>query len=50
MIKATMPQERAAKDKEDVKAVLTFANVNVEAVKQQAKKDGTHEILENLIE
>ena len=50
MIKATLPHERAAKDKEDVKAVLTFANVDVEAVKQQAKKDGTFDILENLIE
>jgi len=50
MIKATLPHERAAKDKEDVKAVLAFANVDVEAVRQQARKDGTLEILENLTE
>ena len=50
MIKATLPHERAAKDKEDVKAVLTFTNVDVEAVKQQAKKDGTLKILEDLTE
>jgi hypothetical protein len=50
MIKATLPPERAVKDKEDVKAVLTFANVDVKAVKQQAKKEGTFDILEGLTE
>jgi len=50
MIKATLPHEHAAKDKKDVKAILTFANVNVEVVKQQARKDCTIEILENIAE
>jgi hypothetical protein len=50
MIKATMPRERAMKDEEDVKAILTFAKVNVEAVKRQARKDNTLAILEGLIE
>ena len=49
MIKATLSHERAVKDKEDVKAVLTFANVDVKAVRQQAIKEGTLEILEDLI-
>jgi hypothetical protein len=48
MIKATVPHERAVKDEEDVKAVLAFANVDVEAVKRQARKDGTLDILEGL--
>jgi hypothetical protein len=50
MIKATVPRERAVKDEEDVKAVLAFAKVDVEAVKRQARKDGTLAILEGLIE
>ena len=48
MIKATLPPERSAKDKEDVKAVLAFTKVNVTAVKKQAQKDNTLEILETL--
>ena len=50
MIKATLPPERSAKDKEDVKAVLAFAKVNVTAVKKQAKRDNTLEIFEALTE
>jgi len=50
MIKATLPPERSSKDKEDVKAVLAFTNVNVTAVKKQAKKDNTLEIFEALTE
>lgn len=50
MIKATVPRERAVKDKEDVRAVLAFSKVDVEAVKRQARKDGTLKILEGLIE
>jgi hypothetical protein len=50
MIKATVPRERAVKDEEDVKAVLAFTTVDVEAVKKQAKKDKTLDILEGLIE
>jgi hypothetical protein len=38
------------KDEEDVKAVLAFTKVDVEAVKKQAKKDKTLAILESLIE
>jgi len=50
MIKATVPRERAVKDEEDVKAVLEFTKVDVEAVKKQAKRDNTLTILESLIE
>jgi hypothetical protein len=50
MIKATLPPERSAKDKEDVKAVLAFTKVNVTAVKRQARKDKTLEVFEDLIE
>jgi len=50
MIRATVPRERAVKDEEDVKAVLAFTKVDLEAVKRQAKKDKTLEVLEGLIE
>jgi hypothetical protein len=50
MIKATVPRERAVKDEEDVKAVLAFTKVDLDAVKKQAKRDKTLGILEGLIE
>jgi hypothetical protein len=50
MIKATVPRERAAKDEQDVKAILAFTKVDLDAVKRQAKKDKTLGILENLFE
>jgi hypothetical protein len=48
MIRATMPPERAAKDEEDVRAVLAFTTIDLAAVKKQAKQDGTLQILERL--
>jgi hypothetical protein len=48
MIKATLPRERAVKDEDDVKAVLAFSDVEVEAVRRQAERDGTLAILEEL--
>lgn len=50
MIKATLPRERAVKDEEDVKAILAFAEVDVEEVKRQARRDGTFAILAGLME
>lgn len=50
MIKATVPRERAVKDEEDVKAVLAFTKVDLDAVKKQAKRDKTLTILEGLID
>jgi hypothetical protein len=49
MIKATKPRSRAMKDEEDVKAILEFTEVDLEAVKEQAKRDGTLAILEDLL-
>lgn len=48
MIKATLPPERAAKDKTDIKGILKFTKVNLETVKKQAKKDKTLEVFEAL--
>ena len=48
MVKATKPRSRAVKDEEDVKAILEFTEVDLEAVKEQAKHDGTLAILEEL--
>jgi hypothetical protein len=50
MIKATVPRERAVKDEQDLKAILAFTEVDLGAVKRQAKKDKTAEILESLLE
>jgi hypothetical protein len=49
MIRATVPRERAQKDVEDVKAMLKFTKVNLKAVRQQAEKEGTIQILEGII-
>ncbi|MEM2385939.1 MAG: hypothetical protein QXT10_07165 [Candidatus Bathyarchaeia archaeon] len=49
MIKATVPRERAIKDVEDIKAILKFTKVNLAAVKRQAEKEGTLQILEDLV-
>jgi hypothetical protein len=48
MIKVTLPPERAIKDKEDVKAILAFTKLNINAIKKQAQKDETLEIFEAL--
>ena len=48
MIKATLPPERANKDKKDIKAILAFTKLNIAAVRKQAQKDKTIEILEAL--
>ena len=49
MIRATMPRERAQKDVEDVKAILKFARVDLEAVRRQAEKEGTTKILKEIM-
>jgi hypothetical protein len=49
MIKATLPPERAVKDKDDVLAILAFTKVDVGAVKRQAEKDRTLDVFESLI-
>jgi hypothetical protein len=49
MVKATVPKERTIKDIDDVKAILKFSQVNIKAIKRQAKKDGTLTIIENIL-
>jgi len=49
MIKATVPRERALKDEEDVKAILRFTKVDVEAVKKRARKEGTLVVFEEIV-
>ena len=49
MIRATVPRERAQKDVDDVKAVLKFAKVDLEAIRREARKEGALQILENII-
>ena len=50
MIKATVPRERAQKDRDDVKAILRESKVNVDALKRRARKENTLNILEELEE
>jgi hypothetical protein len=49
MIRVTVPRERAQKDVEDVKAILKFTKVNLKAVRRQAEKEGTIQILEDVM-
>jgi len=46
MIKATVPRERASKDEEDIKAILKFNKVDMNAIRSQARKNDTLSILE----
>jgi hypothetical protein len=50
MIKATVPRERALKDEEDVRAILNFAKVDVEAVEKRARKEGTLAVWKSIVE
>jgi len=49
MIMATIPRERAFKDKEDVKAILRFTEVNLEALKKRARRNSTLPTLETIL-
>lgn len=49
MVRATIPKERALKDKDDVKAILKYTKVNLKALKEKASKEKTISILEELI-
>jgi len=49
MIKATKPRSRAVKDEEDVRAILEFTEVDLEAVKARAEREGTLDLLEELV-
>jgi hypothetical protein len=41
MILVTIPKERSLKDEEDVKAILRFTDVNIDVVKQKARRNNT---------
>ena len=49
MIKATFPKERSLKDKDDIKAILRYTEVNMKALERQAQKENTLAILEELM-
>jgi hypothetical protein len=50
MIKATIPIERAQKDREDVKTILEHTRINIKNLRAKAEKEHTLIILEDLIE
>ncbi len=45
MIKATINPEKSQKDKEDIKGILDYAEVNLDAVKQKARRETTLDLL-----
>jgi hypothetical protein len=49
MIKATVPKERALKDKDDVKGILRYTDVDMKALKRRAREESTFSILEELM-
>lgn len=48
MIKATMPRERSQKDRDDITAILANTRVSKRKILDQARKEGTIEILKEL--
>jgi len=48
MIKATVSEERGWKDREDIKAILKFSRVNVEALIRRARSEGTLALFEEI--
>jgi len=48
MIKATVPKERTFKDKDDVRAILKYAKVNLKMLREKATKEKTISTLEEL--
>jgi hypothetical protein len=49
MIKATMSENKASKDRSDVKAILKFTEVNMKTIQKQSQKDNTAAILESMV-
>jgi hypothetical protein len=49
MIKATLNPERAAIDREDIKAILKFTRVDLKYLREEAKVQETSEVLDDLI-
>lgn len=48
MIKATIPKERALKDKNDVRAILRYTKIDMNNLKRRAQTESTISILEEL--
>lgn len=49
MIKATLQPERAATDREDIKAILESSRLHLDTLRKRARTQGTYKILEDLI-
>jgi hypothetical protein len=49
MIKATVPRERALKDKEDVRAILKSTEVDMNRLKRKARTNDTLRIFEDIL-
>lgn len=49
VIKATLQPERAATDREDIKAILKSSRLRLDTLRSRAKTQATYEILEDLI-
>jgi len=48
MIKATVPRKRALKDEDDVRAILRFTEIDMNALKTRARRNNTLPILETI--
>jgi hypothetical protein len=48
MIKATLQPERAATDRQDIKAIFEAAHVNLVSLRRRARAQGTLELLDEL--
>jgi len=50
MIKATIPRERSQKDRDDIRAILANTRVNRKRILDQARREGTTEIFQEILE
>ena len=50
MIKATIPRERSQKDRDDIRAILANTRVNKRTILDQARREGTIEIFQEILE
>jgi hypothetical protein len=49
MIKATIPRERSQKDRDDIRAILANTRVNRKRILDQARREGTTEIFQEIL-
>lgn len=49
MIKATIDPERVMKDRQDVKSIIRFTKTQIERIREEAKRESTLDILEDLL-